>query len=106
MPIFDGLRRETIWHLAHGERTGVAVCAGCRRFFGLGEEWLELANGNAVHLTDDYRSLIHYGERWRGKARAAVSQTPAATTENTSLSATFARVRTNQCPHVEQETSQ
>jgi hypothetical protein len=70
---FDGLRRETMWHLAHGERIGLAVCAGCRRFLGTGEKALELADGNAVHLTDDYRCLIAWGQQWRAAARAAVS---------------------------------
>jgi hypothetical protein len=70
---FDRLRREMQWHLEHGERLGLVICAGCRRFFGPGEAALELADGNAVHL-DSYRCLIAWGEHWRAAARAAVAQ--------------------------------
>lgn len=69
---FARLRRETMWHLDHGERVGLAICAGCRRFFGPGDEIFELADGNAVHITDDYACLIRHGERWRRGARRAL----------------------------------
>jgi hypothetical protein len=45
---FVQLRREMCWHLDHRGRIGLAICAGCRRFFRAGQEVLELADGNAV----------------------------------------------------------
>lgn len=44
-------------------------CAGCRRPFRRGEEVLDLADTNRVHLADGYACLIAWGERWRAAAR-------------------------------------
>jgi hypothetical protein len=67
-------RAECVWHLAHSERVGRAVCAGCRRFIGPREEVLDLADDNVTHIDAEYRCLIAWGERWRSAARAALAR--------------------------------
>jgi hypothetical protein len=53
------------------------ICAGCRRPILSGEETLELADDNRVHIDNDYQCLIAWGRRWRAAARAAVAATVA-----------------------------
>jgi hypothetical protein len=85
-------RKQTRWHLEHGERVPRALCAGCRRPFAPSDEGLDLADGNRVHLgrgassdplllrdqpQEDgppvYSCLIAWGERWRRQAREALA---------------------------------
>jgi hypothetical protein len=65
-------RNEMRWHLAHGERVPRHLCAGCRQPIDTGQEVLDLADDNRVHLADGYRCLIAWGRRWRAAARAAI----------------------------------
>jgi hypothetical protein len=85
---------EMRWHLDHGERVPPTLCAGCRRPFAPGDEVLELADGNRVHLgrgassgpllrrdqpkedgpPDGYACLIAWGERWRSAAHRALTK--------------------------------
>jgi hypothetical protein len=72
----SGPTREMRWHLDHGERVPHDLCAGCRRPIAPGQETLNLADGNRVHLADGYDCLIRHGTRWRAAApRAAVPET-------------------------------
>jgi len=61
------------WHLEHCERVPRGRCAGCRDTIAAREVVLELADGNRVHLTDNYACLIAWVERWRRAARHACS---------------------------------
>jgi hypothetical protein len=67
-------RDECRWHFDHGERVPRALCAGCRHPIASGDEVLDLADDNRVHLDADYRCLIAFGERWRSAARAALAR--------------------------------
>jgi hypothetical protein len=48
------------------------LCAGCRRPILPGDEILDLADDNRVHLADGYACLIRWGETWRKAARKAL----------------------------------
>jgi hypothetical protein len=61
------------WHLDHGERAPVAVCAGCGELIS-GTEFLELPDGCRVHLADGFACLTRYGERWRCAAELALAE--------------------------------
>jgi hypothetical protein len=63
---------ESEWHLALGERVPRDLCAGCRRPIAPGEDVLDLADDNRVHLADGYACLIQHGERWRRAPRQAL----------------------------------
>jgi hypothetical protein len=97
---FDRLRRETMWHLAHGERIGLAVCAGCRRFFGPRQETLELADANAVHITDDYRCLTAWASNGAPTPGLAARKPPAKPPKR-EVFRHFPDARADRCPRAE-----
>ena len=58
------------WHLACGRRITASLCAGCGEPIA-GGTWLELADGNQVHL-DTLTCLLEHGRRWRAAAEEAL----------------------------------
>jgi hypothetical protein len=66
-------RRILEFHRKHGGRIPHPLCGGCGEPIGARPRAPDLADGNRVHLADGYECLIRYGERWRAKALAAVT---------------------------------
>jgi hypothetical protein len=86
------------WHLAHGERVPRNICASCRRPITPGQQALDLADENCVHLADGYDCLIRHGDRWRrpsaGGDRAVRPRTVG---HHPGLALTFADCRPPSC---------
>jgi hypothetical protein len=62
--------RQNRWHLEHGERVPVDICAGCRRPIAAAEA-LDLIDGCRVHF-GEIDCLIRHGTRWRAAATRAL----------------------------------
>jgi TubC N-terminal docking domain len=59
------------WHRRHGRQWPEWQCAGCEESIG-GLAALALADGNRVHLDEEWKCLINFGRCWRNEAVAAL----------------------------------
>ena len=59
------------WRIAHGERLPRDRCAGCGQEFG-SAPFLDLIDGNRVHVDEKYACLARFTRRWRRDARRAL----------------------------------
>jgi hypothetical protein len=59
------------WRIVHGERLRRDRCAGCGQEFG-SAPFLDLIDGNRVHVDEKYACLARFTRRWRRDARRAL----------------------------------